>query len=228
HFTSAEALVRIRNKDGSIMMPGEFIPIAEQTNLIVPIGQTVFKKVCNFLATCDIRALGLQYIEVNLSVAQCERQTLSSDFKRIIRETGVNASQLNLEITETASSEARTMLLQNMTELIVEGISFSLDDFGTGQSNLDYMMSMPVSIIKFDRTLVLSYFTKYNAKTIMESIIAMVKKLNLKIVAEGVENADQFKTMEDLGIDYIQGFYFSKPLPTNTFIDFIKKNNEIE
>ncbi len=227
-FTSAEALARIRNLDGTIMMPGEFIPIAEQSNLIIPIGERVFRNVCKFIKNYDIEKLGLRYIEVNLSIAQCEKKTLAYDFKNIISEVGVNASLINLEITETASSEAKNSLLQNMSDLILQGISFSLDDFGTGQSNLDYMVSMPISIIKFDKTMVQSYFNRYNAKIIMVNIIDMIKQLGLHIVAEGVETKEQLDALSNLEIDYIQGFYFSKPLPQDAFLGFIKEHNHIE
>lgn len=227
-FTSAEALARIRNRDGSIMMPGDFIPIAEQSNLIIPIGERVFKNVCKFIKKYDIENLGMRYIEINLSIAQCEKKTLAYDFKNIISEVGVNASLINLEITETASSEAKNSLLQNMSDLILQGISFSLDDFGTGQSNLDYMVSMPISIIKFDKTMVQSYFNRYNAKIIMVNIIDMIKQLGLHIVAEGVETKEQLDALSKLEIDYIQGFYFSKPLPKDEFLEFIKEHNNIE
>lgn len=226
-FISAEALVRIREKDGSVTPPGAFIPVAEQSDLILEIGEIVFRQVCQFIKKHDIHQMKMNYIEVNLSVAQCEQRTLAQDFRRIAEETGIDPSFINLEITESATVNSRNLLIQNMTSLLEQGIRFSLDDFGTGQSNLDYVMTMPVDLIKFDRTMTNAYFESEKARFIMDSAMAMVKKMGLEIVAEGIETEEQFKTMEELGIQYIQGYYFSKPLPEEEFVAFITERNGV-
>ncbi|MBQ4463955.1 MAG: EAL domain-containing protein [Eubacterium sp.] len=224
-FVSAEALVRIRRKDGSIIPPNMFIPIAEITGHILELGRMVFEKVCIFIRDNDPKALGIEYLEVNLSVKQCEKTELASAYQAIIRKYGIDPGYINLEITESSSIEIRQNVLDNMHELIRFGMNFSLDDFGNGQSNLDYIIDMPVSVVKFDRTMTQSYFVNEKAKMVMSTIVKMVHDMRLKIVAEGVETEEELKELERIGIEFIQGFYFSKPIPEQEFIAFIKKNN---
>lgn len=225
--TSAEALVRIEDDEGNIVLPGAFIEIAEKTNLILKIGQIVFKKVCRFISENDMEKLGLDYIEINLSVVQCAYQSLALEYKKIINEYGIDTKYINLEITETGSIESRQILLDNMSELRKSGISFSLDDFGTGNSNLNYIMDMPVDIVKFDKEMTKSYFKNEKSQYIMDAAMHMIKGLKLKIVAEGIETEYQFNTMNNLGIDYIQGYYFSKPIPEDEFIEFVMARHNV-
>ena len=227
-FVSAEALVRIRKKDGSIIPPGVFIPVAEVTGHILELGRIVFEKVCVFIRDQKPREFGINYIEVNLSVKQCEQAELSSAYQAIIQKYGIDPSCINLEITESSSIEIRKNVIDNMHELIRFGMDFSLDDFGAGQSNLDYIIDMPVSIVKFDRNMTQSYFSNEKAKLVMTTIVKMVHEMRLKIVAEGVETKDELEELEKLGIEYIQGFYFSKPLPEKDFLTFVKEQNNKE
>lgn len=226
-FVSAEALARIRNVDGSLMLPGTFIPLAEENGFIEEIGSRVFEKVCRMMSEVRIGELGLDYIEVNLSVGQCENRELSEKYIRIMEENNTNPDNINLEITESSAITQRKILLDNMNILKEKGCSFSLDDFGNGESNLNYIVDMPVDIVKFDRGMVRDYFRNERAKLIMDSVIAMIQRMNLRIVAEGVEEKEQLDTMEKLGVDYIQGYYFSKPLPQDEFIEFIKENRVV-
>lgn len=225
-FTSAEALVRIRKDDGKLVPPGLFIEIAEHNGMILQIGEIVFRKVCRFISETKIQQYGVKYIEVNLSVVQCAYNELAKDYIRIMEENGVAPELINLEITESASMNARKTLLDNMKRLIDYGVTFSLDDFGTGQSNLNYIIDMPVEIVKFDKDMTNAYFENGKAKYIMDAAMNMIRGLDLKIVSEGIETAEQFYTMENLGINYIQGYYFSKPLPADEFLEFIKKSNK--
>ena len=130
---------------------------------------------------------------------------------------------INLEITETASILARKILVENMQILIRQGVSFSLDDFGNGQSNLNYIVDMPVSIVKFDRDMSQAYFENKKAKFVMEAAMQMIHDMKLKIVSEGIETREQMETITELGIDYIQGYYFSKPIPEKEFLKFIRE-----
>ncbi|MBD5384696.1 MAG: EAL domain-containing protein [Ruminococcaceae bacterium] len=225
-FTSAEALVRIRRENGELVPPGLFIEIAEHNGMILQLGELVFKKACRFISESQIQLYGIKYIEVNLSVVQCAYNELAHDYIRIMEENGVAPELINLEITESASMNARKTLLDNMERLLDYGVSFSLDDFGTGQSNLNYIMDMPVEIVKFDKGMTNAYFENGKAKYIMDAAMNMIRGLDLKIVSEGIETAEQFYTMENLGINYIQGYYFSKPLPADEFLEFIKKSNK--
>lgn len=224
-FASAEALVRIRDENGELVPPMKFIPVAEETGLIIKLGEMVFEKVCRFISEKNPMQYGLEYVEVNLSVVQCGYEKLASKFIDIMKRYDINPKCINLEITETASLVERKTLLKNMNELIDYGIEFSLDDFGTGHSNLNYIVDMPVSIVKFDRAMIQSYFSSNKAKYVMDAAMHMVHGIGLYIVAEGIETEEQYSSMEKLGIAYIQGYYFSKPVPEKEFITFIEVKN---
>lgn len=220
-FESAEALVRIRKKDGGLVMPGEFIEVAERRGSILQLGAEVFEGVCRFIEENDLEKMGLHYIEINLSAVQCGYKNLARDLMDTMKRHGVNPKYINLEITESASIINEKAFLDNLYALKRFGVTFSLDDFGTGQSNLNYIVTMPVDIVKFDRGMTLSYFNNAKAKYVMDAAMMMIKGMNLKIVSEGIDNEEQLKIMEALGIQYIQGYYFSKPLPKIKFIEFI-------
>ena len=165
--------------------------------------------------------LGLHCIDVNLSVIQCSYQSLAQEFIEIMEKYQVNPKYINLEITETASVSAKQRLLENMKRLMDYGVVFSLDDFGTGQSNLDYMLDMPVSTIKFDRELINAYFESSKAKYILEAVLQMIQGMDLQTISEGIETKEQLDMMEKLGVDYIQGYYFSKPVCEKDFLEYI-------
>lgn len=225
-FVSAEALVRIRENDGSIVPPGKFVPVAERTGLISQIGQIVFEKTCAFIGENHLsERCGIHYVEVNLSVKQCEKKDLADTFMKIMRKYGVEPSNINLEITESAPIQTRHIFLKNIQTLLDYGVKFSLDDFGSGESNLNYIVEMPVSIVKFDRGMSQAYFADKKAKFVMEAAMHMIHDLKLEIVSEGVETKEQMEKISGLGIDYIQGYYFSKPLPGEEFLQYIEKEN---
>lgn len=224
-FVSAEALARIRGKDGKLIMPGRFIPVAEESGLIEAIGERVFSKTCKCIKEHNLKMKGVDYVEVNLSVSQCENPMLSSTYDEIMKLEEVHPKEINLEITESSTLNQRNILLENMTRLMNMGCGFSLDDFGTGESNLNYIVDMPVNIVKFDRSMVQDYFTNKRAEIVMRATVGMIKDLGLKIVAEGVETEEQVEGIKQLGIDYIQGYYYSKPLSKEDFIEFIETRN---
>lgn len=221
-FTAAEALVRIRDKEGNIIPPGRFIDVAEKNGSILQLGEIVFEKVCSFIENNDMKKMGLHYVEINLSVVQCAYENLADTFISIMEKHNIEPGYINLEITESASTNAKRTLLNNMKTLINYGVNFSLDDFGTGQSNLNYIINMPVVIVKFDRQMSMAYFENGKAKYVMDAAMHMIHGLKLQIVSEGIETKEQYREMERLGINYIQGFYFSKPLPEQEFIHFLK------
>lgn len=225
-FTSAEALVRIRNKDGSLLSPGQFIPVAEESGLISVLGERVFEKVCEFLQINSPKKTGIHYIEVNLSVIQCQQRFLADRFMDIMNRYGTEPWYINLEITETGSVSAKNTLLENMNKLIEKGVSFSLDDFGNGQSNLDYMIDMPVAIMKLDMNMTQAYFKDLKAKFVVQAIIKLAHELDLFVVAEGVETKEQLEEMTALNVDYIQGYYFSKPLPAEEYLQFLSAHRK--
>ncbi|MDE5892532.1 MAG: EAL domain-containing protein [Acetatifactor sp.] len=221
-FVSAEALARIRNQDGTIVPPGSFIPVAEKNGLISRIGESVFDKTCAFIQKNQLRErYGIEYVEVNLSVRQCEDPGLAKTYINIMEKHRLDPSCINLEITESASIKLRDNLLENMRQLMDYGVKFALDDFGNGESNLNYIVDMPVSIVKFDRDMSQSYFSSQKAKFVMEAAMHMIHDMKLEIVSEGVETKEQAEAIEALGIEYIQGYYFSRPLPEEEFLEFV-------
>ncbi len=224
-FISAEALCRIRDSRGEIMMPDRFIPVAEESGMIRQIGERVFENSCLFLKDERLKEYGTRYFEVNLSVVQCEKAGFAYRYAEIIKEHDLPPGSINLEITESSAMNLRNVLIENINYLKGEGLNFSLDDFGTGESNLNYIVDMPVDIVKFDRSMVSKFFVNERARIVMTESVKMIKELGYKIVAEGVETYDQLLAMKELGIDFIQGFYFSKPLPQDEYIEFIKTKN---
>lgn len=221
-FSSAEALVRIRDRKGALIPPGDFIRITENNGSILRLGEMVFEKVCKFIRDYEPNRYGINYIEVNLSVVQCAYDHLADSFIRIMNEYQVHPKYINLEITESASVLEKGILHENMTKLIDYGVKFSLDDFGSGRSNLNYIVDMPVDIVKFDRDMLISYFENVKARYVMNAAIHMVHGMELQIVSEGIETKEQFDTIKDLGVSYIQGYYFSRPLPQDEFLEFIR------
>lgn len=221
-FVSAEALVRMRDRDGNLVPPGAFIAVAEANGKILQLGEIVFEKVCRFFTKEQLEQYGLHYIEVNLSVVQCGYPGLADDYIGIMEKYQINPRYINLEITESASMAAKKTLLENMRRLMEYGVYFSLDDFGTGQSNLNYIVDMPVNIVKFDREMSQAFFQDEKAKYVMNAAMQMIHGMKLKIVSEGIETEEQYLAMEELSIDYIQGYYFSKPLPEAAFLAFLQ------
>ncbi len=224
-FTSAEALVRITDESGRMVPPNDFIRAAEKNGMMLRLGEIIFEKVCRFIKESNPAQYGLQYIEVNLSAVQCAYAPLADTYIAIMERYGISPQFINLEITETAALGTKKVVLDNMNRLIDYGVSFSLDDFGTGQSNLNYIVDMPVSIVKFDRSMTNSYFENGKAKYVMDAAMHMIQGMQLKIVSEGIETREQCEIMEALGINYIQGYHFSKPLEEQAFLAFIRGRN---
>ena len=224
-FTSAEALVRIVDREGKLVPPGMFIQVAEENGLIIELGKRVFEKTCQFYKNAGLESYGVEYIEVNLSVAQCADAKLSEDYIGIMENASIEPHRINLEITESTSAQEKQTLISHMDRMISRGVNFSLDDFGSGASNLNYIMDMPVQIVKFDKEMTQAYFSSEKAKYVMEAAMHMIHGLGLEIVAEGVETEDQYSKLKDLKINYIQGYYFSKPLPEQEFLSFLRREN---
>lgn len=225
-YTSAEALVRIREKDGKLVMPGVFIPVAEKNGLIIELGKVVFRKACMFLKENNLTDKGIKYLEINLSAVQCVKEELAEQYIEIMEELQIDPKTINLEITESAALSSKEILLKNMNKLIEYGVEFSLDDFGTGYSNLNYILELPISIVKFDRQMTNSYFESEKGKLIMDAAINMIKAVGTKIVSEGVETKNQLEVLEKVSIDYIQGYYFSKPINGSDFLELLKEKNQ--
>jgi len=223
-FKSAEALLRLKDDKYGFVSPMIFIPAAERNGSIHRIGSFVLDSVCNFIGSEDFTNSGLEYIEVNLSVAQCIRPDLADEVVSIMRRYDISPDTINLEITETATSYSQSILEDNLNKLSEYGINFSLDDFGTGYSNMQRIASLPLELVKLDKI-----FTDFgdndNLKIILDNMIDMVKALDKKILIEGVETEDMANEFIKLGCDYIQGYYYARPVCKNEFVEFLANNN---
>ena len=224
-YNSAEALLRLNDDVYGYISPEIFIPAAEENGMIHKIGKFVLEEVCRFIAGEKFKNLGLEYVEVNLSVIQCMSSELSEDVRAVMERYGVSNEQINLEITETAAAYAQTTMMDNINSLTDYGIAFSLDDFGTGYSNMKRIASMPFAIVKLDKTFA-DIDTDDKMMKVVKNTISMVKDMNMKIVVEGVETEESLKEFSNLGVKYIQGYYFSRPLPQDKFISEVKRVNQ--
>ncbi len=222
-FNSAEALLRLKDDTYGFIPPDVFIPAAEKSGAIHRIGAYVLEEVCEFIASSDFPKLNIDYIEINLSVTQCMHQDLVSQVLSTLEKYKVSPDKINLEITETATSHLHSVMLKNLHELTEAGITFSLDDFGTGYSNMQRVATLPLKIVKLDRTFV-NHEDNEKLSIVLENTVKMIKDMEMEIVAEGIETEQVLERFADMQCEYIQGYYFSKPIPKNDFIVFITKH----
>lgn len=225
-YECAEALVRMRSPELGLVMPAEFIPLAERNGQIIAIGDIVLRKVCRFLHESAIMDKSdIRCVNVNLSGLQCMQAEMGQHLMRIIDQEGIPHSQIIFEITESYASSDWDKLFRNMMELSVRGINFALDDYGTGYSNMANIMKYRYSVVKIDKTMLDAACTGKQAYVLLKYTIEMIKELNMNLLIEGVETEKQLDMVKQLGIDYVQGFYFSKPLCTDDFVKFLKGDN---
>ena len=222
-YHSAEALIRLTDDEYGRIPPSIFIPAAEKNGVILKIGDFVLESVFKFVSENDIQKLGLQYIEINLSVAQCLQLNLLDKIFELQQKYKVSPSNINFEITETTYGD-NERIKQNIKKLVQMGYSFSLDDYGTGYSNIQRTVQLPLSLIKIDKSLV-DEIVNEQGHSIVKNTIAMMKDIKKSVLAEGVETKEQLDLLREMGCDYIQGFYFSKPLPMDDFVSFLECHN---
>ena len=221
-FASAEALVRLRDPRFGYISPSLFIPLAEKNGAIHAIGSFVLEEVVKFIASDDFKPLGVDYIEINLSAMQCLRSDLADEIIDLCTRYGVDPQKINLEITETASAYSQSKLYGNISILADHGFSFSLDDFGTGYSNLMRIASLPLDIVKLDRAFVLME-EGGGHHVIIRNLIEMLKNMDLKVVVEGIETEEMAQSFIQMGVDEIQGFFYSRPLTKSAYIRFVRE-----
>ena len=231
-FTTAEALVRLENDELGEVSPEEFIPIAERNGMILQIGEFVFETVCRFVLHHKIWEKGIEYIHVNLSVIQCMQEKLADQLFRIMDLYNLDYRYINLEVTESAAIASSDVLMDNMARLIERNMNFSLDDFGTGFSNTATLIKYPFHTIKLDKGMVWDAMHNKKAEIILKNTIEMVKMLNMEIVAEGAETPEQVEKLREMGVDFVQGFYYSKPISRDDFLQLLNddtgRRNEYE
>jgi diguanylate cyclase (GGDEF)-like protein/PAS domain S-box-containing protein len=215
--TGVEALLRWQKPEDGLVPPASFIPLAEETGLIVPIGEKVLRLACTQAKAWQAQGLPLLPVAVNLSAIQLREEGLAGTVQGILTETGLDPAALELEITESAimqESEKAIAMLQAMREM---GIRITMDDFGTGYSSLSYLKRFPISSLKIDRSFVAEVLSNADDAEISRAIIAMAHGMKLKVVAEGVETAEQLEFLRREGCDEAQGYYLARPMPAEEF-----------
>ena len=223
-YHSCEALLRLYDEDYGFISPEEFIPRAEKSGLIIEIGEYVFEEVCKTIRSRKFEELGIDYVEINLSAVQCIQRDLRDKLQVIMKRYHVKPEMINLEITETAAVSSSEQLLDFMNVMLHGGIRFSLDDYGSGLANMNYLLMYPFNIVKLDKMLIWKAFSQERALVALKYTIEMLKELNYEIIAEGVETKEQADGLAAMGCDKFQGFLYSKPIEKDEFVDFIRKN----
>lgn len=222
-ITSAEALARLFDEDLGFISPEDFIKKAEANGSIVRLGSQIFEKICAFLKDSNIMEYGLENIHVNLSPIQCMQEDLVKELISITDKYGIERNLIDLEITETAGVDNNKQIRKNMEDLIDERFTFSLDDYGTGYSNTATIVSLPFKTVKIDKSLVWGYFRKQT--DILPDIIKMFHNQKLELVMEGVETKEMVDVLSEMGCQYLQGFYYSKPIPQREFVSYLREFN---
>lgn len=225
HIASAEALVRWFHPTRGAVSPAHFIPLAEETGLIDPLGKSVLDKACKVAASWQDFTEMPPRVSVNLSVRQLKLGLTKETIIKILNESGLSPSRLTFEITESMIMTDTEESIKWMNSIKGLGIEFSVDDFGTGYSSLSYLKRLPVDILKIDRSFIKDVMTNPEDASLIETIIAIGRSQRLKVVAEGVEEKNQLNFLHQMQCDSVQGYYYSKPLPANEFAELLKSWN---
>ena len=207
-----EALVRWNHEERGVILPSEFIPAAEESGLIVPLGEYVLRESCLQLKKWQDAGYVSQILAVNLSARQFKDKDFMNKVISIIRETGINPSQLELEITESMALDDLEYAIKTLKKLKELGVSFALDDFGTGYSSLNYLKRLPVNQLKIDKSFMDRVLEDHSDQKIVETIIALAQALDLIVIAEGVESLEQANFLKSVSCNKAQGYLYSRPV----------------
>jgi EAL domain-containing protein (putative c-di-GMP-specific phosphodiesterase class I) len=220
-----EALMRWQHPERGLVSPAEFIPVAEDTGLIVPMTIWILRAACTQLSRWRWQSPSNRslLVSVNLSGRHFTEPDLVQQVSQIVQETGLEPHCLKLEITESAVMENANATARILTELRNLGVQLSIDDFGTGYSSLSYLHQFPIDTLKIDRSFVMRIGKSGENSEIVQTIITLAKNLEMEVIAEGVETVEQIEQLRKLGCRYGQGFYFSKPLPSEEIEKLMKQ-----
>ncbi|MGB7846412.1 MAG: EAL domain-containing protein [Candidatus Acidiferrum sp.] len=221
----AEALLRWRHPELGLITPDRFIPVAENTGLIIPIGEWVLRTACLQALQWQSEGFPPLTVAVNVSPVQFRQKAFPELVQRVLDETGLSPEYLDLELTEGLIISSPEVVLSAFHELKEMGVKLSIDDFGTGYSNLSYLRHFPVHKLKIDRSFIRDLASDPDDASITSTIISMARSLNLKVIAEGVENEGQMSFLRAHDCDEYQGFYFSKPLPASDFANCLHRES---
>lgn len=221
-MTGMEALLRWNHPERGLVSPATFIPLAEESGLIIPLGEWVLRTACAQAKAWQEQGHPILRLGVNLSARQFNQPGLASLVESILIETGLEPDCLELELTESAIMESATDAILTLTDLRVRGIHLAIDDFGTGYSSLSYLKNFPIDRIKIAQNFVCDIPQDTDDAAIVEAVIALAKSLRLRVIAEGVETKEQMDFLKVRGCNEMQGFYFSKPLPVEKFTELME------
>lgn len=218
----AEALIRWHNKEGGLISPMAFIPVAEDTGLIVPMGEWMLRQACRAIKQLEDAGRPIR-IAVNVSPRQFRKTDFRDRVAEILRETGANGNLLTLEITEAVVFDNLNEAISKMRELKKLGVHFSIDDFGTGYSSLAYLKKLPLTELKIDKSFIQDAPTDMNDASLVEAILAVASHHGLQVVAEGVETPQHVEFLKERGCPLFQGYYFGRPVPGEEFVNQLLK-----
>lgn len=222
-YSGMEALVRWQHPQLGLVPPNDFIPIAEDTGLIIPLGEWILRTACRQNAAWQRAGLPALSVSVNLSLRQFQQPNLVETVNQILIETGLKPEHLELELTESLIMNDAEKTIETLHCLKQLGIKISLDDFGTGYSCLSYLKTLPLDVLKIDREFVRNITTDLKDEAVVKTIVALARNLKLRTIVEGVETIEQASVLSNLGCDGFQGYLFSKPVPAECFERLLKK-----
>ncbi|RXF72062.1 putative bifunctional diguanylate cyclase/phosphodiesterase [Hansschlegelia zhihuaiae] len=222
-IVGAETLIRWRRENGDIIAPGEFLPRAEENGLIVPINNWVLREACAQAAAWTRQGLPPLRIAVNLSGVQFRKVDIENLVAEALEQSGLEPGRLELELTETILLQDTGTVVKQLEALRAKGVTFSIDDFGTGYSSLAYVKHFPVDRLKIDRSFIGNLKSDANDAAIVRAIVNLGHSLDLEVIAEGVETAAQVAHLRAEGCDEVQGFYFGRPMPSDMFVDLVRR-----
>lgn len=220
-----EALLRWHHGRKGLISPGYFIPIIEETGLIIPIGEWVLRKACSDMAKWQKQGVEIDRIAVNVSARQFKQAHFISLVEEVISDTGIDPNQLELELTESILIDDLEYTLEVLSKLRTMGVRMAIDDFGTGYSSLNYLKQFPVDTLKIDQSFIRNLPDNADDAQITRTIIAMAHNLGLGVIAEGVETKEQLEFIQQTNCEEVQGFYFSKPIPEKELVEYIRHRN---
>lgn len=217
----AEALIRWEHPELGLIPPAEFVPLAEDNGLIAPIGEWVLLTACTQLRYWHDHGYRDLPLSVNVSACQFRELDLMDTVLRILKESSIDPGCLVLELTESSIMSEDPHVLESLSQLKAMGVRLSIDDFGMGFSSLDHLRRLPLDTIKIDKSFVRNASVRAGDAALVSSIITLAHRLNLSVIAEGVETLEQLRFLTTLGCDGVQGYFFSKPLPCDQFQMFL-------
>ncbi|MCR5698618.1 MAG: GGDEF domain-containing phosphodiesterase [Treponemataceae bacterium] len=218
----AEALCRLQDDDGNYISPEEFIPLAERNGTIFKIGQRVLESVCKMISSIRNPAdFGIRKIHINLSVCQSMQDIMADTILNYLKTYKIKPSLLSIEITENSFDYLPEIFTRNIKRLGEAGVEVVMDDYGIGYSNLNYLLDMPFKMVKIDRNIVWAATADENHQTALNSTVSMIKQFGMPVLASGIETKEQAVKMSSMGCDYLQGFYFGKPVPEKEFLNMM-------